>query len=489
MAFDQIPSNLRVPLSYFEFNNSKAVQGTPSVNYKRLIIGQRLSTGTVAAGVPTLITNAAAADEMAGKGSMLAAMLKAAIFANQWMETWFIALDEDAAGNAAAGSVAIAGPATGAGTINLYIAGTRVRVGVASADTAADIATAIVAAITADTSLPVTAQVDGVNTAKVNITCRWKGLTGNDIDLRDSYYFGEQLPAGLTLTYVAMSGGTANPDIGNATAVFGDEWWHSIITPYTDAANLATLNDVLLDRWGPMMQMEGIAYGAFRGTLSEAGTFGNTRNDFLISIMGTNLIPTSTWEFAASVGSVAAQSLSIDPARPLQTLKIPGVLPPAVAARWMNSERNILLYDGISTYTIDAGGYARIEAQITTYQKNAYGDADESYLYVNTIATLGYIRYAFRTDINAKYPRHKLAEDGIDYDPSQPIVTPSILRRTILAKAKQLALAGILEDFEAFKEGLVVERDVNNLNRVNAYIRPDLVNQFRIFAAQIQFIL
>jgi len=486
-GFNEIPSNIRVPLTYIEFDNSRAVQGTPGISHKLLVIGQRLSTGTVAAEVPTRVTNAAQAEAMAGRGSMLAEMLKALIAANRYMETWFIALDDDGAGNQATGTITVGGPATAAGTLNLYIAGTRVRVGVASTDAAADIATAIVSAINADTTLPVTAAVNGGTPEQVDLTCRWKGETGNDIDVRHSYQNGEALPSGVTLTIAAMSGGTANPDISDAVAVFGDEWWNSIVMPYTDTANLNALRDELLVRWGPMKMLDGLAYAAFRGTHSATATFGDGRNDHLVSVIGTGTSPTAPWIWAAVNAAVASGSLSIDPARPLQTLRLPGILPPAVEARWDLSERNLLLYDGISTFTVDAGGNVLIERQITTYQENAFGVADPSYLDVNTPATLSYIRFATRARITQKFPRHKLANDGTRFDPAQPIVTPSIIRNELLALFRELEEAGLVENFAQYKQDLLVERDANDANRVNVHSHPDLINQFRIFAEQIQF--
>ncbi|WP_227718400.1 phage tail sheath C-terminal domain-containing protein [Pasteurella multocida] len=38
---------------------------------------------------------------------------------------------------------------------------------------------------------------------------------------------------------------------------------------------------------------------------------------------------------------------------------------------------------------------------------------------METIATLSYIRYAIRTRITQKYPRHKLANDGTRVAPGQ----------------------------------------------------------------------
>ena len=41
ISFDQIPSDVRVPLAYIEFNNSNAVGGTPAPRQRVLMFGQR----------------------------------------------------------------------------------------------------------------------------------------------------------------------------------------------------------------------------------------------------------------------------------------------------------------------------------------------------------------------------------------------------------------------------------------------------------------
>jgi len=205
--------------------------------------------------------------------------------------------------------------------------------------------------------------------------------------------------------------------------------------------------------------------------------------------MGSNLTPTAPWIWAAVNAAVAAGSLNVDPARPLQTLRLPGILPPAPEHRWRLEERNMLLFDGISTYNVDAGGNVLIERQITTYQTNAFGVPDPSYLDVNTPATLGYIRFAIRARITQKFPRHKLADDGTRADPGQAIVTPSDIRNELLVLFRELEAKGLVENFDQYKEDLIVVRDADDKNRVNVLGAPDLVNQFRIFAMQNQFIV
>lgn len=486
ISFNQIPSTLRVPLVYIEFDNTRAVQGTPNISHKLLVLGQRLTAGAVAAGVPTLITSAAQAESAFGRGSMLAEMFAALKAANPYTESWAIALDDNGAGVVATGTLTVGGTVTAAGTLALYIAGKRLTVAVASGETNSTTATNIAAAINANTSLPVTAAAVA---AVVTVTARHKGEAGNTIDLRTNYYQGEKLPTGMTLAIVAMSGGTTNPVLSTAIAAMGAEWWNSIVMPYTDSANLALLEAELTTRWGPTRMVDAIAFAAYRGTHGATDSFGAARNHLSISYLGTSLAPQPPYIWAAVYAGIAAGSLSIDPARPLQTLELPGILAPAIADRWTLEERNLLLYDGISTFAVNAGGGVQIERAVTSYQKNSFGTDDPSYLDVNTPATLSYIRYATRARITQKFPRYKLADDGTRFGAGQAIVTPNIIRAELLSLFRELEAAGLVENFEQYKTDLVVERDANDRNRVNVLSAPDLVNQFRIFAEQIQFIV
>lgn len=489
ISFNAIPSNIRVPLTYIEFDNSRAVQGTPALSQKLLVLGQRLAAGTVAAGVPVRITSAAQAEESFGRGSMLSAMFNALKAANRFTESWAIALDDDAAGAFATGSATFAGPATESGTLNLYVGGQRVRVGVASGAASTVVATAAAAAINADTALPVTAAVDGINQSKVNITARHKGEAGNGIDLRINFFQGELTPRGLTVALAAMAGGTGNPDIAPAIAAMGAEWWHYIAMPYTDGANLTALENELVDRWGPTRMIDGIAFAAFRGTHGATGTFGAGRNSKHLSVIGTSIAPQPPYLWAAVYAGVAAAALAIDPARPLQTLPLTGIMAPALAARWTLEERNLLLFDGIATHAVDAGGQVLIEREVTMFQLNAFGVEDPSFLDVTTPATLSFIRFATRARITQKYPRHKLADDGTQFGPGQAIVTPRIIHAELVALMRELEAAGIVENIDQFRDELLVERNANDRNRLDVLAPPDIVNQFRIFAAQVQFIL
>lgn len=484
ISFLSVPIDLRTPGQYIEFDNSRALSGLLGIHQKLLLIGQRLSGGKTSAGELVRVVSVADANEKFGYGSMLARMVAAAKAANAYTEMWAVGLDDNGAGVAASGTLTFTGAATAAGTLALMVGGVRVRTAVAVGDAAAAVATAVAAAVNANTWLSVTAAAEA---GVITFTARHKGEVGNSIDLRLNYYLGESTPAGLTTEIAAMSGGSGNPEVQTALDALADIQFDYLAMPYTDAANLTAMENELEGRWGPLTQIEGICFSAVKGTSAAMGTLGNTRNSQFVSILGAGKSPSGVPELAACYAAVAAFYLNIDPARPLQTLELTGMLPPRETDRLNQSERNVLLYDGISTMLVDDGGTCRIERAITTYQTNVWGVPDPSYLDVNTLATLAYIRVQVRARISGKFPRYKLADDNARVLAGQAVVRPKDIHLELVSLFRQMEDAGIVEGLEQFKADLVVERNANDKNRVDALIPPDLVGQFRVFAGQVQF--
>ncbi|HHH0001480.1 TPA: phage tail sheath C-terminal domain-containing protein, partial [Yersinia enterocolitica] len=66
-------------------------------------------------------------------------------------------------------------------------------------------------------------------------------------------------------------------------------------------------------------------------------------------------------------------------------------------------------------------------------------------------------------------------------------VTPKVIRGELLSVYRQLERAGIVENFELFKQYLIVERNADNPNRLDVLFPPDYVNQLRVFAVLNQF--
>jgi phage tail sheath gpL-like len=101
--------------------------------------------------------------------------------------------------------------------------------------------------------------------------------------------------------------------------------------------------------------------------------------------------------------------------------------------------------------------------------------------------TLAYIISALKTAITSKYARHKLANDGTRFGPGQAIVTPKVIRSELIAQYAKLEDKGLVENSELFAKYLIVERNVDDVNRIDVLLPPDVVNQLRIFAMQVQF--
>lgn len=486
ITFNTIPIDIRTPGQYLEVDNTKALRGLPGMNRRILYIGNKLATGSAPAGALRRINAGSEAAGYFGRGSVLHEMLVAARKANTTSDIWAIGLDDLVAGVQATYTATVAGAATSSGVIALYVNGEKLQVGVTVGDTAATVATAIAAAVNGYLNGPLTANAAA---AVATLTARHKGLFGNDIDVRLNYYPDDVLPAGITVTIAAGVVGAGNPDVATALAALTQESFYTIHTPYTDTSNVVKVETELASRWGGMDMRTGHLFGAFRGTQSALATLGAARNSPHDSFIGVKSSPTPIYVWGAVLAAVCEFSGAIDPARPFQTLVLPGVLPPSQADQFTRPERDLLLRDGISTFTVDQGGNVLIERVVTTYQTNAFGIEDVSYLDLETKWTVDYMRYAFRARIGLRFPRHKLADDGTNFDEGQPIVTPSMIRSELIDVARLLERAGILEGFSQFKEDLLVVRSLSDRNRVNSILPPDVVNQFRVFAASVQFIL
>lgn len=90
ISFNAIPSDVRVPLTYIEFDNSNAVSGTPAPRQRVLMFGQSGSKASAAPNVPVRIRSGSQASAAFGQGSMLALMADAFLNANRVAELWCI---------------------------------------------------------------------------------------------------------------------------------------------------------------------------------------------------------------------------------------------------------------------------------------------------------------------------------------------------------------------------------------------------------------
>jgi phage tail sheath gpL-like len=235
------------------------------------------------------------------------------------------------------------------------------------------------------------------------------------------------------------------------------------------------------------VQIYGHAFSALRGTYGALATAGTARNDQHTTIMGFYDSPTPAWSWAAAITAAAAVSVRADPGVPMQTVALQGIKAPPIPSRFLLSTRNTMLYDGISTFSVAQDGTVAIENLITTYQKNSFGQPDNSYLEVETLFTLAYVLRFLRTRITSNYSRMKLAANGTRFAAGSAVVTPNIIRADQIAAYAELEDAGLVQNSAAFKDGLIVQQNAQNPNRVDVLWPGTLIDQLRIFALLAQF--
>lgn len=488
VLFDNIPGNVRVPFFYAEFRPG----GTPyTANSRLLLIGQKLAGGAAPAGQPIMVREAQAAG-LGGAGSMLAQMDAIARRNAPLAEIWWLPLADAVSGVAATGKIVVGAPTlTQPRQLTIYIAGRRVRTRVLVADGEDDIAGNLAAAINATAGLPVVASVTGEDDDEVTLTARHKGTLGNfiQIELAQIEEDGNlgHANSGLVLTVTAMASGAGDPEIGETLASLGDDEFDWVVMPYSDSTNLGSISDFFSDvdgTWSWYKQLYGHALVPHNGTVGDLQTFGLAQNRQHVSYFPTRKFLSAPWEVIAAVGARAVKHLTSPPelSRPLQTLTLEGIRGPRLKAdRLTKTDRQTLYYSGISGYTVHVDGSVRIDRIVTGYRVNAWGDADATYLDIETMAQSMYgIRY-LRQKVTNAHGRQALADSNPGRLPH--IATTTDIRNTLIHGYADLIRLGVFEGLETFARDLVVERDPVDHNRINANLPLDHVNQLRVLAA------
>ena len=496
ISFANIPANIKVPLYWVEIDPSMA--GLPTINLRALLAGVMTADGDAPPDIALPIGSQAQADAAFGEGSELARMFKA-FFANNFAnEVWGLPLQEPTGASAGTGTIGITDVPTAAGTIHLYIAGDHVPVNIATTDTTSTIAQAIADAINADVTLPVMAAVSAPGGSDIDLTSTFKSVNANEITVSLNYYGsrgGEQTPVGLGITLPVnghLAGGVGTPDFDTAITNLGEEPFEYVAMPYTDSDSLVDWDQEFgftdQGRWGWQRELFGHVFSAKRGTYADLLLFGDQYNSGVESIMAFEVAsPSPSFEWAAAYTAKAQRALINDPARPLQALSLNQIKAAPIHQRFDFVEINSLASNGLAIQKIGSDNQPMIAREQTTYQLNLYGQPDDAYELVTTLATLAKVLRNQKQAITSKYPRHKLADDGTKFGPGQAIVTPGIIKAELVSEYQQDMYNGLVENLAAFKQYLIVERDDNDPNRVNVLYPPDLINQLRIFAVLAQF--
>ena len=515
ISFGEIPADNLVPMFMTEFDNSNAAKGG-AMPWKNLLIGQAVqaynpetrtesfrpksdNTGTL-----KLITSDEQADALYGAGSQIARMIRAFRKNTRNSELWALAVADGTTPAEGEIAVSFAGSATVApksGAIRLMIGGQSVAADVVAGKTAAEVATAIAAAINENQQLPVVAEA---SSATVTLTAKTGGTCGQGIDIRYNHYQGQELPQGVQLTITAMTGGGSDTSYvtANVANIIRGTWFNAIVAGSDDATNVAEIKRILDDRWTATVQQTGVLFFSLNGcSVTEDGDTtdygtasldalverGGDLNSQVICLPSLPETPTPGFEVAAAVlGCVALKALN-DPAQPLSNWAVAGIVAPRETDREDLEGNNLLLKAGCALLTCGNDGTVYLKRMVTTYKTNPAGAKDTSYQQLEKVFTLSFLRWDWNNYLAGRYPHAKLADDGTDFGPGQVIMTPKLGEAELLGRYEYWISKGLVQDYATFKANLVVARDPDDDTALQFLIPADLIDQFFIGKSKIQF--
>jgi phage tail sheath gpL-like len=481
VAFNQMPSSNRVPGTFVEVDGSNALGIQSPDPHRVLIVGLRLASGTALEAQIKQIVGQLDGDAYFGANSQLAAMTRAFKRVNTTARVYAMAMNEASGGVAAAGSFAFTGTSTKEGSLTARLGDIRVTVLAPLGTTAAQAATALSTAINAAARVPMTSSP---TTGTVAVTARHKGTHGNEVTIEI-----EVIPLGLTVVTTQPASGATDADLNVIVTALDEDKYDTIITGVTNAPNMLVLENEMARRWGPLVKQPGMVIAGKYGTQGALTTYGDARNSQFSCVIGSGLSPTPPWIFAAQAAGRDAQRCdSSNPNRPRNGLTLPDCESPTKANVFDAAQRNLLLFDGVSTYKTDQSGRVSIERLITTYQVNGASQSDATYLAMETQRNLARLYQEVLT-LGSKYGDYLLAPDGSTAEPGSPVVTPALFRGEMIALNDSWGKRALTKDAKGFANDLIVEINPLDVERLDVQLAPRLVGGLVTLAVKISFML
>ena len=280
----------------------------------------------------------------------------------------------------------------------------------------------------------------------------------------------------VTAAATTLTGGNVDPDITPALAAAFSAGHNIIVCPFSTQEAMTALRNHLTNVSNAMEQRGAIGVGGWRKSLSTGIALAASLNDGRITLGWHSGSVKTPAQIAAAYAAVIASEE--DPARPLNTLAMSTLDVTAVESQPGRTEQENALRNGLTPFEIGPGDKVQIVRAISTYTKNAQGVDDVALLDITTIRTLDYVRKACRERIALRFPRDKLSSR-----------TPPKVRSELLDVLYKLEELEIVEEVDANKDGLIVERDLQDVNQLNGRIPADVVNGLHVFAGRIDLLI
>jgi phage tail sheath gpL-like len=479
-----IPANLTAPIFTFDVQSG----GQFEAETRMLILGHGTTDGELPENGIVICNTRNDARILAGAGSMLESMFIAARKNAPTQEIWIGRVAD--AGTAEIRTITIGAPPAEGGQGVLQIAGENVSVELPAAMTAAQLATALGAAINGcynrlnGKSLPVTATVA---TNVVTLTARHKGTYASGLDVYVPDLDRINAFAGL-LTFATATPGAGAPSLSNVLAALSDDPFEIIVCPFGDATNLAILDDFLGEvsgRWSYAQQIYGHVFYPKTDTGANLTTFAMARNSWHLTMIprftsGGFAEPDYEWvaAFVARIAPWLGGGSNGDVSRNQTGLIVEGISAPRNRLYWMDyATRNAFVGNGVSTWSVNRSGDVCID-KIVTHQQTTNGAPDTTFRDIQRVFQLTYALKKFRADLTYEHINKGLRDDNLTN--LDALTTLKEIKATLYHS--YVSMPGVLENAGAALEAMVVVLDADNKNRVNVHLPLDFVNAFDIFA-------
>ncbi len=458
---NNIPETM-IPGSYSEYNYFAGPNGLPANIQKVLLVGDIAEGGTLAEAKPTAVYNESEVLALAGAGSVLHQMYRAA--KNAWKYAQITLVRHKAtAGTPATWTITLSNPtgedaATVGGLVRIVYNGKKVNVGVKIGDTAEDVANGIATALNAEVAASFTAEAaEGVVTltAKANGAYISAAKGGVNVSV-------EVVSTDITAADPILTAGTGEIDVKSALAAAFPERFHLIVLPTADAPNLTLLKTHLMQAAEPLEQrgQRGIVATIVDGA-SDAISLATDFNCERLHIAAVkNAIPATTWEIAAGLAAIFASNSQ--PNKPMNGLPIPGIGLPDIADKWSGEEQDALLYGGVIPLVETDSELCIVRAVTTRSTKD--GVRFTKLIDTGVIASLDYFRDSILAMHKVKYKNKVIHE-----------LLPDALNEDNIAVAKSLEGVQILRFIDKYADQFITEESKDEPGRMLCQIPAPVV--------------
>ena len=494
ITFNEIPASRRDPGVEVEIRPNYGNVGLLLLPSKAIIISQMLASGAAVPGQLYPITGPGQAEALFGAGSIAATQINIWLLNNSSTPLFAIGLADVAGAVKATDTVVIGAASFPAGfSVTALVAGFNVPVTIPAGTTQTDLANALIAAVNAMAALPVTASLVAA-TSNVLLTAKNAGLCGNDINVR---FYGRSDASAPIVSLAAsaasplsanFSGGLGNPDITPAIATASGTWFTDFVTPWSDPANRAVRAAEMTRRYGALVNLDARDWSAVNGSYATVAAYGDGGNSVQMITIGVRNEKDPAWSWAAGFAAVHAFRLANDPSRQSKGIAVLGLNAPEPIDQWTSQERDLLLHNGISTWTALPDRTVVISRTITGYLMSNLGVADAAWLDVMTPATMTAIRYDWINYVKLVYPQAKLFDDdslGAEYD--NTAATPRRMRGSWAKRCIDYEQAGWIEGSAATVQQGYFVRNASDRNRLDQDVVVTVAGNLIIEATVLEF--